>query len=77
MNYRFLRPAERELIEAVEYYEAAEKGLGVEFLGEIESAITRILRFPTAWAEVSPRQRRCRTRRFPYGLSIISTAKRS
>ena len=36
MNYRFLSPAQRDLAEAVAYYEQAAPGLGIEFLDEIE-----------------------------------------
>ena len=68
MTYRFLSPAQQDLAEAVEYYEHALPGLGLEFLDEVERAVNRILRHPEAWTRVSERQRRCRTRRFPYGL---------
>lgn len=68
MTYRFLSPAERELAEAVAYYEQAVPGLGREFLDEIERTIARILSYPEAWTRVSKRHRRCRTRRFPYGV---------
>ena len=68
MTYRFLSPAENELRGAAEYYENAVPGLGVEFVEEIEHTIQRILRHPNAWAKVSADHRRCRTRRFPYGI---------
>lgn len=68
MTYRFLSPAQRELAEAIEYYERAVPGLGLEFLEEVERTINRILLQPEAWQRVSDRLRRCRTRRFPYGL---------
>ena len=68
VTYRFLSPAENELRGAVEYYENAAPGLGVEFVDEIERTIARILRHPNDWAKVSADHRRCRTRRFPYGI---------
>ena len=68
MKVRFLSTAETELQEAIEFYEAAENGLGARFLEEVEAAVERIIRHPLAWAPVSPRTRRCRTGRFPYGL---------
>ena len=68
MTYRFLSPAQQDLAEAVEYYERAVPGLGLAFLEEIERTVNRILLFPEAWTKVSERHRRCRTRRFPYGL---------
>lgn len=68
MTYRFLSPAQRELAEAIEYYDRAAPGLGLEFLEEVERTVSRILMQPEAWRRVSDRLRRCRTRRFPYGL---------
>ena len=68
MNARFTSAAEKELEEAVAFYEAAENGLGARFLDEVEAAVARILAHPAAWTPMSPRTRRCRTHRFPYGL---------
>ena len=68
MNARFTSSAEAELQEAIAFYEAAENGLGSRFLDEVEAVVTRILAHPTAWTPMSPRTRRCRTHRFPYGL---------
>ncbi|MGD0262644.1 MAG: type II toxin-antitoxin system RelE/ParE family toxin [Verrucomicrobiota bacterium] len=68
MNARFTSTAERELQEAIEFYEAAENGLGARFLDEVEAAVARIVAHPLAWTPLSPRTRRCRTHRFPYGL---------
>jgi hypothetical protein len=45
-----------------------ENGLGAIFLDEIDAAIERILANPQAWHPWSPRTRRCRTHRFPFGL---------
>jgi len=68
MSVRFLSTAEAELQAAIEFYEGAENGLGAQFLDEVEAAVERIEVHPLAWAPMSPRTRRCRTNRFPYGL---------
>ena len=68
MSYRFLLPAREELEEAIEFYNQRRRGLGYEFAEEVESTISRIVALPRAWPVVSPRARRCRTRRFPYGV---------
>jgi plasmid stabilization system protein ParE len=68
VTYRFLSPARQEMAEAVEYYERAAPGLGLEFLDEIERTVSRILLHPEAWTRVAEHHRRCRMRRFPYGL---------
>ena len=66
--YRFTSAARRELSQAVFYYEQRENGLGSTFPDEVEDTINRILKHPTAWHPLSPRTRRCRTHRFPFGL---------
>jgi toxin ParE1/3/4 len=68
MTYRLLSVAQQELADAMEYYERASPGLGLEFLDEVERTVRRILLQPEAWTRVSENHRRCRTRRFPYGL---------
>jgi plasmid stabilization system protein ParE len=68
MTYRFLSPAQDDLARAMDYYEQAVPGLGLEFLDEVERTVSRILLQPEAWKPVSEQHRRCRMRRFPYGL---------
>jgi plasmid stabilization system protein ParE len=68
VKVRFVSTAERELKEAMEFYESAREGLGAEFLAEVEATANLIESFPLAWTSLSPRTRRCRTHRFPYGL---------
>jgi len=68
VTYRFLSPAQQDLVEAIEYYENASSGLGLEFLDEVERTVSRILLHPEAWTSVGEHHRRCRMRRFPYGL---------
>jgi len=67
-QYRFTSAAITELRQAIVYYEQRENGLGAAFLDEIEVTIKRILEHPSAWHQLSPRTRRCRTHRFPFGL---------
>lgn len=68
MKVRFTSMAELELKEALEFYQAAQPGLGAEFLAEVQVTTQLIESFPLAWAALSPRTRRCRLHRFPYGL---------
>ena len=65
---RFLAPADAELAEAVEYYNAESEGLGFAFAGEVRRAVGRIVENPTAWGPDLATIRRCRTNRFPYGV---------
>jgi plasmid stabilization system protein ParE len=68
MRVEVLEPAEAEFREAVRYYNLQGEGLGYEFAAEVRRALSRIARFPEAWPALSPRTRRCRTNRFPYGI---------
>ena len=77
MNVGFTSVAELELKEAMEFYEAAETGLGAEFLAEVEAATRLIEAHPQAWMALSPRTRRCRTHRFPLACTIKSVPKKS
>jgi hypothetical protein len=68
MKYSFHPIAKEELLEAIEYYELYQAGLGFEFAKEIFATIQRILRFPKAWTKLSENTRRCLIYRFPYGI---------
>jgi plasmid stabilization system protein ParE len=67
-DYEFLEPAQIELEEEVKYYNAQQPGLGYDFAKEVADTLARILRYPEAWTKLSKRTRRCRTKRFPYGV---------
>jgi hypothetical protein len=68
VNVRFVSSAELELQEAINFYETARPGLGAKFLAEVEAAKHLIETCPLAWTPISRRTRRCRVRRFPFGL---------
>ncbi len=69
MKIRFLSVAMTEVNDAIAYYEEVEPGLGLRFLAEIKSCIERVRNHPNAWAPLSKRTRRCRSKSFP--VSII------
>ena len=68
MTVEFLQTADRELFDAIRYYNTQAEGLGFEFAAEISRTLGRIMEFPDAWTLLSARSRRCRTSRFPYGV---------
>ncbi|MDO8445658.1 MAG: type II toxin-antitoxin system RelE/ParE family toxin [Deltaproteobacteria bacterium] len=68
MKYSFHEEAEKELNDAIDYYNECQNGLGYELVEEVYSAIQNILLFPHAWAPLSQNTRRCLTNRFPYGV---------
>jgi len=77
VNVRVLEVARQELDEAVSYYNGQVAGLGDAFLLEAVAAIERIRQFPDAWHPLGERVRRCRLRRFPYGLIYHLSRRRN
>lgn len=67
-DYSFHPEASSELASAIAHYDEQQPGLGREFWDEVARSIKLILKFPEASPLISPRTRRRRTRRFPYGL---------
>lgn len=68
MNYEFHPEAVKEFEKAVEYYDSCRAGLGLEFIDEVEHTLQRIETFPEAWPSLSKNTRRCRLKRFPFGV---------
>lgn len=68
MTIRVLEVARQELDDAIAHYNGQAPGLGDAFLLETVAAIDRIRRFPRGWHPLGEDVRRCRLRRFPYGL---------
>ena len=67
-KYRFLTPAILEVETAANFYEVNRPELGREFLDEVDATIQRIVQDPRAWTILDGQIRRCRLRRFPYGI---------
>ena len=68
MKYSVHPEAEKEFNEAIDYYNACQKDLGLEFAKEAYASIQNILLFPKAWTPLSKNTRRCLMNRFPYGI---------
>lgn len=68
MQVRLLAPAQAELDEAISWYAAQAPGLGEGFLMEFLRCVELIKRHPEGWRPLSATIRRCRLRRFPYGV---------
>jgi len=68
VKLRFLILAQRELDDAVAWYNEQAAGLGQEFLDELDRTVRRAVTFPMSCPEIEPGVRRCLLARFPYGL---------
>lgn len=64
MSFSFHPEAEKEFVEAIEYYEDCEPGLGYDFSLEVYATIQNT----TAWPIIEEDLRRTLTYRFPYGV---------
>ena len=68
MTVEFLEEARRDLAGAIAYYNERQQGLGGKFLAEVRRSFNQINAFPDAWQQLAPGFRRCRLRKFPYGI---------
>jgi len=68
MKFRFLTPAEAEMMEAATYYEMQVERLGINFLDIIEAAVVDIAENPEIWPEIEQGIQRRLVRRFPYSI---------
>jgi toxin ParE1/3/4 len=68
IGYRFLPPAEEEMIEASLFYEARSEGLGFEFLDGVQRLIDLMCEHPKLGQSVGGKFRRAVLRRFPFSL---------
>ena len=68
MTFSFHPEAELEFLEAINYYEDREHGLGYDFAIEVFNTIQNIINYPTAWPIIEEDVRRCLVNRFPYGV---------
>ena len=66
MRVSFVAEAERELVDAADWYFFQRPGLDLEFLGEVNSVIERIKDNPALFPVVKGSVRRAVVSRFPY-----------
>ena len=70
VSYRVVfRPqAQAELLEARDWYEARQEGLGFEFSAAVDATIANICELPLAYPRVHNEIRRAVLQRFPYAV---------
>jgi plasmid stabilization system protein ParE len=71
-DIRFLEPARRELLNAVDYYEAQSPGLGRALTNEIEDSLARLESNPSLGATHIEGTRRILLDRFPFSLIYLN-----
>jgi plasmid stabilization system protein ParE len=60
--------AEQELLDAATYYEEQRVGLGLEYLEEVEHAVSFLTQYPEASSKIRGSVRRLTLPKFPYSL---------
>jgi plasmid stabilization system protein ParE len=68
MKIAFFRGAAEDLIEAAEYYEMRQRGLGGDVAAEVQRVVALLLETPTLGERLDRVHRRVQLKRFPYGL---------
>ena len=68
MKVEFFPAAEQELVEAAEDYEAKARGLGSDFIQEVERVCGVLTGLPSLGEKLDTIHRRIPLRRFPYAL---------
>ena len=68
MNIRFLSLADREVDDAVRFYEEQEEGLSRKFLDELDRMVRLVRTYPFIATQVEPEIRRFLFAHFPYSL---------
>ncbi|MGH2574722.1 MAG: type II toxin-antitoxin system RelE/ParE family toxin [Ignavibacteria bacterium] len=73
MNFELIvRPdAESDIEEAYEWYEERSKGLGEEFINEVDDCLLRIQTNPNIYSKVYKKTHRGLLKKFPYGIFYI------
>ncbi|MBI5756982.1 MAG: type II toxin-antitoxin system RelE/ParE family toxin [Planctomycetales bacterium] len=66
--YSFHRLAEMELLEAAQYYDSRQTGLGTDFLDAVQATVAEVLAVPDGPPIVRGQVHRQRVPRFPYDL---------
>jgi plasmid stabilization system protein ParE len=68
MQVIFTPSARAELVDAQDWYEAKNRGLGTRFREEVETTVLRLQENPHQFPVVFRDVHRARLRKFPYGL---------
>lgn len=68
IGYRFLPPAEEEMIEASDFYEGRSEGLGFEFLDDVQRTIDIVRDYPKIGRSIAADLRRTVMLRFPFSI---------
>jgi len=72
----FIPPSDKELEDAIKYYNNQLSGLGSQFYQELMEAIEVIQKYPSAWKKVGEHTHKLLLKRFPYLVLYIPEANK-
>lgn len=70
-NISFIPPAVEDIEDAKQWYNSKQKGLGDEFVEEVEESVTNIQNNPFQFPVKHENIRQAQTKRFPYLISFV------
>lgn len=71
MNIILIPPSDKEMEEAIDYYNDQMPGLGEQFYNAFLSSVDYISISPDAWRKVGSNTRRINIKRFPYLILYV------
>ncbi len=71
MRVVFLLAAEKEIEQAIGFYEGQLEGLGGRFYDEVEEAVELIQKYPEGFYKIGHHTRKCLLKYFPYILLYV------
>ena len=71
MNVILISPADKELEEAIDYYNDQLSGLGDQFYNAFLASIHHLKQAPAAWRKIGKNTRRINIKRFPYLILYV------
>ena len=72
MRVRIARLAQRDIREAVDWYEEQHEDLGLRFVEAVSRALLQVIENPTRFQTVHRNARRALAGRFPYGIYFVA-----
>jgi plasmid stabilization system protein ParE len=76
LSVTFRRAARAEFIEAAAWYESQRRGLGVEFIAEIQRCVDAAAERPMTYAVIDKDVRRVVANRFPFSVYFRAEERR-
>ena len=71
INYRFTEKAKKDISDSAVWYEEQQRGVGAEFLTEVNEKVIKIAARPNSYAIIDGDTRRASLMKFPFFIYYI------